>query len=213
MIKDMTGERFGLLKVIERAPSRRKGRAAWLCECECGKRCVVTGKDLQEKKTQSCGCLRRKSAAIRDLTGQYFGLLKAKCPTDKRDYKGSVIWHCECRCGNSKEVSSDKLLGDNTVSCCCKQRENQRNLNKTLHRIDGTCVEHLKRKMRSDNTSGYTGIFIQRNGRCRVAIGFKGVRHHLGTYDTLEEALAARRQGEEYWHNAFLNDYNRNSDC
>jgi hypothetical protein len=33
---DLTGQKFGRLMVIKRAPNKNN-RTAWLCECECGK--------------------------------------------------------------------------------------------------------------------------------------------------------------------------------
>ena len=55
--KDLIGMKFGRLTVLERAPN--KGRQArWLCQCECGKKCVVPTARLNNGNTQSCGCLR-----------------------------------------------------------------------------------------------------------------------------------------------------------
>ncbi len=67
-VKDLTGQKFGRLTVIERAGSRAWGRgshATWLCECECGNKCVVVGSQLLSGITQSCGCLRKEVASER----------------------------------------------------------------------------------------------------------------------------------------------------
>lgn len=68
---------------------------------------------------------------------------------------------------NLREVSSD---------------ENQRNVSR-----------------RSDNTSGVTGVNKTSNGRwiARINAGSRGKRKHLGIFDTLEEATAARLQAEK----------------
>lgn len=39
-LRDLVGQRFGRLLVLERAHNRA-GRAAWTCECECGNQTVV----------------------------------------------------------------------------------------------------------------------------------------------------------------------------
>ncbi len=61
---DLTGQRFGRLRVIERAPAGLKRaspcRAAWICECDCGKTKVVLGANLRAGATRSCGCYRRE---------------------------------------------------------------------------------------------------------------------------------------------------------
>lgn len=55
------------------------------------------------------------------------------------------------------------------------KKENQDKIVDRLHRVDGTCIEFLeKRKYRSDNKSGFRGVFQMPNGRYRVSIGFRG---------------------------------------
>ncbi len=55
---DRKGEKYGRLLVVERAPnkSERDTNARWLCQCECGKTCVVYGQDLKKGRQVSCGC-------------------------------------------------------------------------------------------------------------------------------------------------------------
>lgn len=53
-----------------------------------------------------------------DLTDQPFGRLVARRPTDRRD-SGSVVWHCECDCGGTAEVSARNLVSGHTTSCGC----------------------------------------------------------------------------------------------
>lgn len=55
-VKDLTGQTFGRLKVLERAGSNKDGRALWLCKCDCGKITVKTGKLLLNGHCKSCGC-------------------------------------------------------------------------------------------------------------------------------------------------------------
>lgn len=56
-VNDLTGRRFGRLTVVERAGSNARGRATWLCLCDCGRTLVVAGTDLLQRQT-SCGCQR-----------------------------------------------------------------------------------------------------------------------------------------------------------
>ena len=56
----------------------------------------------------------------KDLTGQRFGRLTALYPTNRRDYKGSVIWHCRCDCGNETDVpAAGKKSCKRTWGPCC----------------------------------------------------------------------------------------------
>ena len=66
-IKDLTGQRFGRLVVIELAGRRTNGEAMWLCRCDCGKQVTPTGSNLRRGNTTSCGCfaneLKKKAGA------------------------------------------------------------------------------------------------------------------------------------------------------
>ena len=54
-VKDETGNTYGYLTVISRAPNK-DGRAMWNCKCKCGNEIVVMGKHLRSGNTKSCGC-------------------------------------------------------------------------------------------------------------------------------------------------------------
>jgi hypothetical protein len=60
VLHDLTGRRFARLVVVERATNNARGRARWVCACECmgGNRTVVLGANLLAGITRSCGCLR-----------------------------------------------------------------------------------------------------------------------------------------------------------
>lgn len=56
--KDMTGEVFGKLTVLDYAGSDGVQRAAvWRCVCECGNEVEVRGTVLRKGHRKSCGCL------------------------------------------------------------------------------------------------------------------------------------------------------------
>lgn len=56
MIRDLTGQQFGRLKVIEYVGTKNN-HAAWKCECECGNECIKSSKQLLTNGVKSCGCL------------------------------------------------------------------------------------------------------------------------------------------------------------
>lgn len=67
-IKDLKGQRFGKLTVIELTEERRQGSAVWLCKCDCGNLKKISSKCLLSGDTQSCGCLKSKGELkIRNL--------------------------------------------------------------------------------------------------------------------------------------------------
>lgn len=62
---DLTGQRFGLLVVVDIAPDyvSKSGHRLkqWLCLCDCGRTCTVTGCNLKSGRQLSCGCRRAET--------------------------------------------------------------------------------------------------------------------------------------------------------
>lgn len=57
---DLTGQKFGLLTVIDKAGSSSNA-TYWRCLCECGNTVKVSGGNLKTGHTTSCGCKRKRS--------------------------------------------------------------------------------------------------------------------------------------------------------
>lgn len=62
--KELSGQKFGKLFVVDRAGSYIGGDGAkcatWNCVCDCGNKTVVRGIDMLSGKVSSCGCLISK---------------------------------------------------------------------------------------------------------------------------------------------------------
>lgn len=67
--RDLTGQRFGRLVVLNRVPSIRTGklRTAWHCRCDCGAETIKITEVLTDGRTRSCGCLRAEATRRRSL--------------------------------------------------------------------------------------------------------------------------------------------------
>ena len=61
-IKDLTGQRFGMLTVVKYVGMRRRN-AHWLCKCDCGGETVTATSTLLQGNIKSCGCLHTKQAS------------------------------------------------------------------------------------------------------------------------------------------------------
>lgn len=59
-IKDLTNKRFGRLTVISYDSSDKRGKARWLCKCDCGERKVIDSDSLVRGHTLSCGCYNKE---------------------------------------------------------------------------------------------------------------------------------------------------------
>ena len=54
---DLTNQHFGKLTAIKLIENREE--RTWLCQCDCGKQCEVTSKNLLRGHVSSCGCLKK----------------------------------------------------------------------------------------------------------------------------------------------------------
>ena len=116
---DITGQTFGFLTVLY--PTRKNGRFAWHCQCECGAEVDVDSNNLRTGKTQSCGCKKKtliSQKVSKDLTGKKFGYLTVLAPTEDRQ-NGSIVWKCQCDCGNICYIPTSNLSRGHTKSCGC----------------------------------------------------------------------------------------------
>ena len=124
-IKDLTGQRFGKLVILERDIQQKK----WKCQCDCGNITYVSTTGL-DKGTSSCGCLRGFQSHINadkyNLIGQKFGYLtvleRVPCP----DTTGKAYYKCLCDCGNETIAQGCALRNGLRCSCGkCSHRMSQ----------------------------------------------------------------------------------------
>lgn len=66
-IKDLTGEIFGRLTVLEFAYTKNE-ESYWKCCCSCGAEIIVRSKCLARGETKSCGCLALENLINRSKT-------------------------------------------------------------------------------------------------------------------------------------------------
>ena len=116
---DLTGMRFGRLTVTSEN-REEPGKSRWNCRCDCGGECVATTGHLRAGNVTSCGCLGREKQ--KDLTGMRFGRLTVRRRTELR-YGGSVLWECECDCGETCLKPTGQLNDGTARSCGCAWRQ------------------------------------------------------------------------------------------
>lgn len=105
-LKDLTGQRFGRLTVLERAGSDNHERATWRCLCDCGQLHTVAGYALVQGHIKSCGCVRKEYKGRTPTHGkshtrlyETWNSMKRRCymPRDKSypRYGGRGITICD----------------------------------------------------------------------------------------------------------------------
>jgi hypothetical protein len=63
-IRDLTGQKFGRLTVVKDSGKRIDHGVVWECDCDCGKKAFVISRNLTNKLSKSCGCLRKEKTSI-----------------------------------------------------------------------------------------------------------------------------------------------------
>ena len=139
-MKDLTGQKFGRLLVVERCEVGNTNGIYWRCVCDCGnENIIVSSKSLLSGHKRSCGCLqeethkRDKPERIIDLTGKKFGRLTVIGIDTKvnREYK----WLCECECTPNRIISviGSNLRSGHTKSCGCLNSKGEELISQILH--------------------------------------------------------------------------------
>lgn len=216
---DIAGRRWGRLTAVrpvghEEIPGTGKRRAVWLFRCDCGTEKEIPASQVKHAGTRSCGCLAKEhitNLRRRDITGQVFGRLTAIRPTEERDQYGSVIWELSCECGNTVYKTINTLKSGKVLSCGCLYKQTRSETVK--HRRDlvaGTSVSSIvvSKRLRSNNTSGHTGVsYDEKHDRWHAFIDFQGKHYNLGTHSTFQLAVNARKAAEKRLHDPVIKKY------
>lgn len=204
-LPSLVGNKYGKLTVIEQAETTAAGHRRWLCSCDCGGTAIVESCNLTKGHTTSCGCVKSP-----DLTGKVFGRLTVLGRSDKRYRRGArttPMWECRCECGNVVYRLTD-MLKNSDISMCqtCAKNYALESCWANAGFVDGTQLSKIQvTTEKSNNLSGVRGVYFNsKKGLYTAAITFQGKRHYLGSYKNLEDAIKARRLGEEKYFEAFL---------
>lgn len=204
--KDLRGQRFGRLVVLEESEKRAgNGEVIWKCRCDCGNPVEISGTRLLSGNKKSCGCLAGPKQ--KDFVGKRFGNLQVISYAGKK--KGCHMWLCRCQCGKTLEVRQSNLQNGHSKSCGCKNSPVD-----SCHFLEGTCVEMIQSKtIFKNNTSGVRGVYLDKKRNKWVAqITFQKKTYYLGSYDTKQEAAEARLKGEEMYNDFLEWYYSRNEE-
>ncbi|MGM9947337.1 hypothetical protein [Floccifex sp.] len=203
-IINLKGKKFGKLLVESQTEKRQNGSVIWRCICECGNTVDVSARKLTSGNTQSCGCIRKQNSGIKpvDLSGQKIGRLKVLSMTNKRSAH-SVLWTCQCDCGNICQVSCSSLQSQKTLSCGCLREDS---LKQNQYRVIKRSIQH---QLRKNNSSGFIGVSYDRStGKWMASIGINGKDYYLCRSKNKQYAIDLRQKAEEMILKPILNSSN-----
>lgn len=154
--KDLSGERFGRLVVVERDPIFVGKKAKWICLCDCGKQKSISRNSLVRGLTKSCGCLNIEMLKKRDRSVSPKGNFKhgyARTGSHKNRKRPSATYNAWCcmktRCTN-KNHDKYHLYGGRGIGYC-KEWESFENFVADMgEKPDGCSLDRI------DNYKGYS---------------------------------------------------------
>lgn len=214
---DLASMRFGRLLAVERVQSLN-GRDRWRCLCDCGNEKLVLSQNLRNGHVQSCGCLSSEkkrerfityNASIgREIHGEtltrlykiYIGIKSRCCDKNHRtfsQYGGRGISICaewldsyitfrdwSIANGYSDKLSIDRIDpdGDYSPQNC---------------RWASSSTQNYNKRRLARNTSGHVGVsYNKKEGKYVAYISKDHKLHWLGTFETYDLAVDARKRAE-----------------
>lgn len=184
---NLTGQRFGRWLVLKRAENTKGTRAVWLCRCDCGNTNIVTGKDLRNGKSKSCGCLRTKHGG--DKTKLYY------------------VWHdMKSRCFNKNSIPF-KDYGGRGITVCDEWRdsfESFRDWSMANGYVEGLTIDRIDNDgpYSPENCRWVTQKLQCNNRRGNHIIEFKGESHTISEWSDMKgipPATLRRRLSSHNW--------------
>ncbi len=201
---ELEGKTFGRLRVqglSDKYPERSS--LYWICACQCGKTRVVDSWRLLSGTTKSCGCLHTDTITTHGMSNlpeyRIWASMIHRCSNKDsqvyRHYGGRGIsvckrWHqfenfiSDIGRRPSPELTierRDNNLGYSLDNCYWATRTQQR----------------MNQSKQKNNTTGTVGVYLLCTGKYLAKIEFGGIRHHLGHFDEIEDAIEARIRGEK----------------
>jgi hypothetical protein len=113
-IRNLVGQRFGRLTVVERIRDSVKKRTNYRCSCDCGNETLVFHGSLTRSLTNSCGCVRNECTAERNRGNATHGESK----TSLYSLWHTMIDRCECPTAHAYE-----LYGGRGIKVCERWRK------------------------------------------------------------------------------------------
>lgn len=220
-VRDLTGQKFGLLTVIQQTkkPENYKTKGVyWICKCDCGNIKTIFTRRLIDGKAKSCGCnnlacgkkTTKNDFCIKDNFAYiYIPNSKNRCIIDADDLEKVLKHHWNMSkkgyiYSKFMENKISKIVYIHRLVLGVKDK-------RIVDHINGNPLDNRKCNLRIvsrlenvwnhkefiTNTSGFTGIKKNKKGKEWSAfIGYKNKYIHLGSFDNKQDAINARKTAE-----------------
>lgn len=207
-LKNLTGQVFERLTVIERDLSKPRGhyeKVYWICQCECGNKISVAGKNLVSGNTKSCGCFQKEQSAKAhklNLAGERYGKLLVLEEVPSIVEKSGQIrtaWRCRCDCGNAVIVKTINLRAGDTQSCGCLFSKGEARIETLLKEMNISFKkEYSFNDLLTDKNYPMRFDFAVFNGKkIECLIEYQGRQHYMEWDTKVETTLEERQKRDE----------------
>jgi hypothetical protein len=205
--ENVIDEKFGRWSVTENANARKKD--TWVCRCDCGNVSRLSGHDLRNGKSKSCGCLRREMLTTHGMHKTRFYSIWSnminRCTLEKSPnfeyYGGRGVKVCD-------RWRTFEYFKEDLYESYLEHAKGFGEKNTTLDRIDvdGNYTfentswstfagQSVNKRVSKNNSSGFPGIsFIKHRNKWRARFHRNRQEHHVGMFNTIEEAVEAREK-------------------
>ena len=152
---------------------------------------------------------RKKLKPEEKFIGEQFKMLTVLEQTDKRLNNGSILYKCQCECGNIVYYAKNDIRKNTSCGCYRKSRARVENMMKSMKCVENTSIRVLEnRKLNCNNKSGVRGVCYSKSKKKWVAYIKLQYKHiSLGTFKTKEEAVQARLKAEQQYYIPLIDKY------
>ena len=212
-MKNLIGQKFNRLLVLEKTSQREGGSIVWKCKCDCGKECYASTRGLCSGNKKSCGCLNDEKRIERfkkyndknreDIVGNKYGKLTVLEITNKTSKNGTNLYYkCKCDCGNIIFVTGSNLK-QGQQSCGCLKSNGEAKIIEIL----------LNNQIRFETQKTFDNCrFEDTNGLAKfdfylpdfnILIEYDGIQHFekISFSQNDKDSLDARKARDEYKNN------------
>ena len=208
MTDQMVGKKFGEWLVIARAESDTHGNRKYLVRCSCGNERTVESYSLIHGRSTRCqSCANTTHGESGSGSGQsptyvsWYKMLSRVRGTTGSEYQAEryVPLGVAPRWLKYENFLAD--MGPRPPGHSIDRIDNEVGYSPKNCRWATSTQQSRNRRQKRGAASGVLGVSRDRaRGRWRAGIKIAGKSHHLGYFDTIEEAAAARKAGvDKYW--------------
>lgn len=216
------GETYGAITVasLSKSPSCHNLKI-WNCECKkCGALFEYSGHQVYKYTHDGCPECRKKDITESRIqkancyANMLYGNLKI-LEFSHFDKRKMPVVKCLClKCNNISYIALTKIIHGESSQCanCTKQNLKKGKELMLMAHVQGTCVVSIQqgRTVNKNSSTKATGVsYIEKCNKYRAYICFQRKQYHLGLFEKIDDAIAARKTAEKEIYGEFLEWYSK----